>query len=58
MAPSIALIAKDPKAVWDSIKQEIKDSFSDNLINGTDRSRARYSTYVLLSVADINEGCS
>ena len=53
MAPSIALIARDPKTVWSNIKQEIKDSFSDNMINGTDRSRARYSTYVLLSVADV-----
>src|SRR5690625_3393759 len=56
MAPSIALIAQNPKAVWDSIKQEINDSYSDNMINGTDRCRARYSTYVLLSVADIFVG--
>ena len=53
MMPLTQSIALDPKGTWNSITQSIKDSFNENMINGDYTSQARYSTYMLLSVADI-----
>ena len=53
MRPLAQSIALDPKGTWNNITQSITDSFKDNMINGDYTSQARYSTYMLLSVADI-----
>ena len=53
MRPLAQSIALDPKGTWNNITRSITDSFKDNMINGDYTSQARYSTYMLLSVADI-----